>query len=180
MKIRTVEIKARCDELDKVRTTLREHHADFRGLDHQTDTYFIVPHGRLKLREGDIENALIYYEREDQPGPKESKVMLAPTLEGPAFRQILQRLFDVKVVVEKQREIYYMENIKIHLDSVTDLGTFVEIEAIGVDMESSRDVLLKQCEDLMKTLRIEQKDLVIDSYSDLLRGLSAGRDDRDA
>ena len=64
-----VEIKARCDELDRIRNILKELRADFKGTDHQIDTYFRVPSGRLKLREGNIENYLIFYEREDQEGP---------------------------------------------------------------------------------------------------------------
>ncbi len=51
-----VEIKARCDELDRLRNILKELRADFKGTDHQIDTYFRVPSGRLKVREGDIEN----------------------------------------------------------------------------------------------------------------------------
>jgi adenylate cyclase class 2 len=53
-----VEIKARCDELDRIRNILKELRADFKGTDHQIDTYFRVPSGRSKVREGDIENYL--------------------------------------------------------------------------------------------------------------------------
>ena len=46
------EIKARCTDQEAVRHYLREHGADFKGTDHQIDTYFHVPKGRLKLRQG--------------------------------------------------------------------------------------------------------------------------------
>jgi adenylate cyclase, class 2 len=59
-----VEIKARCSDPEKIRTILRARGARFAGLDHQVDTYFRVSAGRLKLREGKIENALIFYCRE--------------------------------------------------------------------------------------------------------------------
>ena len=55
------EIKARCADQEAVRHYLREHGADFKGTDHQIDTYFDVPEGRLKLRQGPIENNLIFY-----------------------------------------------------------------------------------------------------------------------
>lgn len=62
-----VEIKARCTQQPKIRSLLQERSARFVGEDHQVDTYFRVPQGRLKLREGTIEQTLIYYERADQP-----------------------------------------------------------------------------------------------------------------
>lgn len=71
-----VEIKARCNDHEVIREYLKARDADFRGVDHQIDTYFHVPHGRLKLREGEIENFLIHYERSDQDGPKQSHVTL--------------------------------------------------------------------------------------------------------
>ena len=67
-----IEIKARCADQQAIRDILRAQGADFRGTDYQTDTYFNVGYGRLKLREGNIENALVYYEREDKAGPEAS------------------------------------------------------------------------------------------------------------
>ena len=55
MSILNIEIKAQCDQPDRIRNILREHHADFKGTDRQIDTYFEVPEGRLKLRQGTIE-----------------------------------------------------------------------------------------------------------------------------
>ena len=55
-----IELKACCTKQETIRDILRSRGADFRGTDSQTDTYFIVPHGRLKLREGNIENALVH------------------------------------------------------------------------------------------------------------------------
>ena len=60
-----IEIKARCTDSRFIRDYLLSRGADFKGTDHQTDTYFNVPHGRLKLREGNIENNLIFYIRPD-------------------------------------------------------------------------------------------------------------------
>jgi len=71
-----VEIKARCDRPEAIREILRSRGADFRGLDRQADTYLNCPHGRLKLREGRIETALIHYDRPNQEGPKPAVVTL--------------------------------------------------------------------------------------------------------
>ena len=71
-----IEIKARCNDHEKIRGILKSRNADFKGIDHQIDTYFKVNNGRLKLREGNIENHLIFYQRSDQEGPKQSDVIL--------------------------------------------------------------------------------------------------------
>ena len=56
-----IEIKAHCKDPEKIKNILTERDADFKGLDYQTDTYYKVPKGRLKLRRGNIENSLIFY-----------------------------------------------------------------------------------------------------------------------
>ena len=68
-----IEIKANCSKPELLHEKLFELGADFIGTDHQIDTYFNVPDGRLKLREGNIENALIGYSRPDQPDAKRSE-----------------------------------------------------------------------------------------------------------
>jgi adenylate cyclase class 2 len=163
-----VEIKARCANQQAIRDILRARGADFRGTDYQTDTYFNVGHGRLKLREGNIENALVYYERDDQAGPKQAHVTLYPTTPDSGLKEILTKALSTLVVVEKQREIYFIENIKFHLDTVARLGTFVEIEAIDTDGTVGQEQLLAQCRAFLELLQISSNDLIAVSYSDLL------------
>jgi adenylate cyclase class 2 len=167
-----VEIKARCADLAAARAALARRGAVCRGTDHQVDTYFRCPVGRLKLRAGTIENALIHYDRADQPGPKDSHVTLFPVAPGGALGPLLARALGVVVVVRKRREIHFVDNVKIHLDEVDGLGTFVEVEAIDPDGDLGRDRLLAQCTDLMAALGVRAADLVASSYSDLLRDRS--------
>lgn len=167
MQVINVEIKARCLNPEVPRTVLRNRHARCAGFDHQIDTYFRVPEGRLKLRQGDIENNLIFYRRPDQAGPKTSDVLLAQADDGGELRAILSQSLGVLVTVDKQREIYYIDNIKFHIDQVDGLGTFVEIEAAG-DAGADRQALLAQCREYMALFNIRQQDLVEKSYSDLL------------
>lgn len=113
-----VEIKARCARPDEVRRLLSERGADFKGTDRQVDTYFHCPAGRLKLREGNIENALIHYDRENRAGPKKAVVSLYQIPPDPALKEALSRALGVLVVVKKTREIYFIGNVKFHLDDV--------------------------------------------------------------
>ena len=163
-----VEIKARCENQDKARDVLESLHTDFRGVDHQIDTYFKVSNGRLKLREGNIENYLIFYEREDKEGPKQSKVVLFENSPGSSLKEILMKALGPFVVVDKKREIYFIDNVKFHIDTVEGLGTFVEIEAIDRDGLLGKEKLQVQCDHYMELLGVKPGDLISVSYSDLL------------
>ena len=118
-----IEIKARCDQPEKIKTILTSKDALFKGVDHQIDTYFQVPNGRLKLREGNIENHLIQYHRPNQAGPKKSSVTLYKTTPNASLKTVLTNALGIKVVVDKKRAIYYIENIKFHVDVVEQLGS---------------------------------------------------------
>ena len=69
MKHINIEIKAKCFHPQKVEAFLVSVNAVFKGTDLQKDTYFNAPNGRLKLRQGNIENNLIFYNRSDKKGP---------------------------------------------------------------------------------------------------------------
>ncbi len=163
-----VEIKATCTDLGAVRKWLLKHKADFRGTDAQTDSYFTVNHGRLKLRQGVIENALIHYQRSNQAGPKDSQVTMCQIPNGVDIRPVLEKALGLLVEVNKRREIYFIDNIKFHLDEVPGLGSFVEIEAIDADGTIGKEKLLAQCDEYMQLLGIEAADLLNNSYSDML------------
>jgi predicted adenylyl cyclase CyaB len=70
--------------------------------------------------------------------------------------------------VDKQREIYFIDNVKFHLDFVKDLGTFVEIEAIDEQGTIGKQILLEQCNFYLDLFKIPPENMVSVSYSDLL------------
>ena len=168
MKRTIFEIKAKCVDSSEIREILKAKNASFKGKDLQIDTYFKVSSGRLKLREGKIENNLIFYMREDNKGPKQSNVILYKTEPGSSLKALLTNALGILVVVEKEREIYFIDNVKFHIDRVESLGSFVEIEAIDKDGSIGIEELRKQCEDYLTLFKIEEKDLISRSYSDLL------------
>jgi len=168
MSYKNVEIKARCPDPAAIRKVLRAHQADFKGVDTQVDTYFRVPHGRLKHRRGNLENALIYYYRPDRPGPKLSEVTLCPLSPGNPLCDVLAQALEVAVTVTKRREIYFIDNIKFHLDQVDRLGSFVEIEAIDRTGDLTQQILEHQCQRFLDLFEIAPSDLIEGSYSDML------------
>ncbi len=164
-----IEIKAKCENIAKIRNILLSHNADYEGVDNQIDTYFQAKHGRLKLREGNIENSLIHYHRDDQAAAKESIVTLYHSKDSASLKEILTKAIGTKIVVDKKREIYFIDNVKFHLDTVAKLGEFVEIEAIG--NENNKTDLQKQCNYYINLFGIKADDLVSSSYSDMLEDL---------
>ncbi len=66
------------------------------------------------------------------------------------------------------REIYFIENVKFHLDEVKGLGTFVEIEAIDSDGSIGKEKLLEQCNFYLQAFEIKDEDLLEKSYSDMV------------
>lgn len=166
-----VEIKARSRDPESCLQNLARLGAEHVGEDHQIDTYFLVGDGRLKLRQGNIENSLIHYARSDQPGPKDSQVTLYETRNVSDLLAVLKAALEVLVVVDKRRQILWIDNVKFHVDNVADLGSFVEVEAVDRTGDVGRETLLKQCQRYMQELGIQESDLEARSYSDLLLGL---------
>jgi len=167
-----VEIKARCNDVSPVRYYLAAHDAIFKGTDEQTDTYFNVTEGRLKLREGNIETNLIFYNRNDQAGPKSSHFHLVKIEDAKGLKEVLERSCGIKMIVRKRREIYYIENVKFHIDEVPGLGSFIEIEAGNILAGKNESELLDQCNFYLNELGIKEEDLVAESYSDMLMKVS--------
>jgi adenylate cyclase, class 2 len=167
MKRVNFEFKARMRDERRVRRALKQLRARYVGLDHQVDTYFHAPAGRLKVREGKIENALIFYRRSNSARPRRSSVDLMLLPRRSALRAILSRVLTPRVVVDKKREIYFVGNVKIHLDRVRGLGKFLEVEAITRTgrLDRARGQALR----FQKLFGVSRQDIVAKSYSDMVK-----------
>jgi len=168
MNRKNIEFKAKVESLPPYEEKLQSLNPLFIGLDHQIDTYFNVPHGRLKLREGNIENALINYNRANTADAKLSDIILYQHQPHPALKQILQLQLGVKAVVDKKRKIYFINNIKFHFDEVEGLGTFLEVEVIDEDGSLNIEDMKKDCDHYFQFFGLSQSQLVDRSYSDLI------------
>lgn len=164
-----IEIKARIDNPDKKRDIIKTLDHTSVGLDHQIDTYFKVTHGRFKLRESSLSGSyLIFYLREDLTGPKRSVYQKIPVDDAPGLKNLLKRMQGIHLIIEKKREIYLYENVRIHLDEVKNLGNFVEFEAVMDDRYNDQDLETEKVNFLLKKLEIDEKDLISVSYENLI------------
>lgn len=168
MPILNIEFKAKANDVLAAEKMLEQHNPRFIGEDHQVDTYFNVVNGRLKLREGNIENALIHYERENTAGSKSSQVLLYQHQPDQNLKAILTKALGIKAVVDKRRKIYFIDNVKFHFDTVQNLGTFIEVEAIDRDGSIGKEKLQEQCDFYAAMFGIKEEDFVAVSYSDMI------------
>jgi adenylate cyclase class 2 len=166
-----VELKAHVDDHDFLRKKLSALGAKHAGSFQQTDSYFKVPEGRLKLREvkDDSTAELIYYERENIAGPKSDEAFILRVQEPEELKKTLKKMLTPLVVVEKVREIYRYKGTQIHLDTVKKLGKFIEFERQTSDDPKRIKKDRLNLEKLMKKLKIDPNNLESLSYSDLIQ-----------
>lgn len=166
--MRNIELKARLRDIRNARQTCKAIGAERHGVIKQTDFYFRVSSGRLKLRDnepGDME--LIYYHRDDTEESKASDYeIVAGSLE---LLGILVEALGLRLVVRKKRELWLWHNVRIHLDSVDRLGTFAEFEAVLDGDYDDADGHAKIAR-LRDAFGIGDEDLIACSYVELLEG----------
>jgi predicted adenylyl cyclase CyaB len=167
---RNVEIKARITSVEallpKVEAVADQGPFEIR----QDDTYFVCTDGRLKLRMfSKGEGELIYYRRADRQGPKESFYLRSPTTAPEALRESLTLAYGQTGHVEKHRTLFLAGRTRIHLDRVSRLGHFLELEVVLEEHESA-DVGVREANELLLRLGVERSQLIEGGYFDLLRG----------
>ena len=134
----------------------------------QEDTFFLVPKGRLKLRQlAPDHGQLVYYERTDASGPKRSDYILTGTSDPSALKAALTAALGVRGVVRKRRYLYMVGQTRVHLDEVEGLGEFMELEVV-LRPEQSDAEGQAIARDLMTRLGVREEDLLEGAYMDLL------------
>lgn len=165
---RNVEIKARIEDIEDLERRVSEiADAGPRELI-QDDTFFLCDQGRLKLRVfADGVGELIFYQRPDISGPKESNYLISHTREPDKLREILQLAYGFKGRVQKQRMLYFIGRTRIHVDRVDDLGHFLELEVVLNDNEST-ETGVAEAHSILSKLGVHKGQLIEAAYVDLL------------
>ena len=162
-----VELKARDPTPESTLARCLALGAADQGVLAQRDTYFPARRGRLKLREADEAPELIAYRRPDSPDPAESTYVLAPVSEPHALADALDAALGTVVVVSKRRRLLLWQGVRIHLDEVEGLGSFVELEAVLPDAGDLAEAQAKLAR-MRAELGIDNGALVSVGYADLL------------
>lgn len=167
-----VEIKARIRDLDAFAARLKALKPEKPRVFLQEDVFFKVSRGRLKLRLlGPRTGELIFYDRPDAAGPKLSSFEIVRTSDPAGLRAVLTAAFGVRGVVRKVRLLARAGQTRIHLDAVSGLGLFAELEVVLRPGRAAADGEAV-ARALMKKLNIRPADLVAGVYLDLLEKAS--------
>ena len=171
---KNIEIKARVAALETVRARAQSLASRPGEILRQTDTFFVVPEGRLKVREfTDGTGELIAYHRANIPGPKPSVYSRYACQNARTLCETLSRVLPVRGVVRKRREVVLIGQTRLHLDEVEGLGAFVELEVVLGDGESAEQGE-RVVRELLHALDIPETSLMADAYIDLLDALTTG------
>ena len=166
--MRNLEIKTQVESLAPFRARLRAMKGAVREpVVRQTDWYFCVPNGRLKLRVhgGRRPGTLIAYVRPDRRAARTSDFQLMLVSNPAPTRALLEAMFGLRACVRKRREVWIYKNARIHLDQVDGLGRFLEIEVCVTRGAAQARALMKT---LRAALGIEAATPIAGSYSDML------------
>jgi len=147
----------------------RQLKADDLGPLAQEDVYFHCPFGCLKIRRinESVAGELVAYRREDQPQAKISNYEVVHVSDAVQLREALEMTLGVRVIVRKTRHLFLWKNIRIHLDQVEGLGSFIEFEAVLVD-EGDEEDAARDLASLQEKFQITSDDLLSGSYSEML------------
>jgi predicted adenylyl cyclase CyaB len=169
---RNVEIKARVHDFEAVRCRVATLSDTPEEILEQLDTFYVTPRGRLKLRvlAPDL-CELIQYARVDETGAKTSTYDIVRSDDPAAFSRILESALPIRGVVTKRRHLFHIGVTRVHLDEVEGLGTFLELEVVLSQGQTSQ-YGARIAEDLMRKLEIPHGDLVSGAYIDLLESAS--------
>jgi adenylate cyclase len=132
----------------------------------QDDTFFACPNGRLKLRDQFAAGAeLIFYQRADQSGPKESFYLRVPVSDPDSMRELLRAAHGEVGRVRKRRMLFLVGRTRIHLDAVEGLGEFLELEVVLKEGESATQGVV-EAQDIMTRLGVTPQQLIQGAYVD--------------
>ncbi len=165
---RNIEIKARITSVEALLRCAQALSDTPAQLIAQDDTFFVVPQGRLKLRQfADGSAELIHYHRADTQDAKASDYVRVPVPEADALREALTRACGLQGRVQKQRWLVLVGATRIHIDRVLGLGDFMELEVVMQEGQSDAQASAA-AEALMTRLGLADAPRLAGSYLDLL------------
>ncbi len=165
---RNIELKARVRDPRRALRVARQVATRHVGIQHQIDTYFVCARGRLKLRQIDNSRAeLVAYERTNDLEPKPCDYHLVPVTATEELKAALTASLGIRSVVVKQRDIFLYHNVRIHLDEVEGLGSFLEFEAV-LDDEHGEAEGRQMVEKLSELFGLRDEDILPGSYGEMV------------
>jgi len=162
---KNLELKLKVESHEPILRAIEKIGAEHTATLKQTDTYFEIDSGLLKLREFDGKNELIKYLRNEAGGERWSDYQVLK-IKGENVKEFFVSLFPVETVVKKVRELYLYDNTRIHLDTVESLGTFIELETLVISGDEAD--AKKRFDKIVELLELPLNEQLKTSYRNLM------------
>lgn len=151
-----IEVKAYADDLKRVEEDLIKMGARFVTEVCETDTYFNHPSRNfvqtdeaLRIRVAGEQSYLTYKgQKVDAESQTREEVEVEIENADTAALLLVKLGFERVTDIKKVRKVYELGEFDICLDDVEDVGTFVEVETSGENLEERRDAALALLERL--------------------------------
>ena len=168
LNMKNLEIKSKYDDLKLAAKIAKKLKATYKGVLNQTDTYFNVKSGRLKMRLiNNKKYELIHYHRTNSKNARFCNYEIIRLNNGKQVYELLTNALGIKCVIVKKRILYIFENVRIHFDTVKNLGKFLEFEVVCRSKQDENEAVRKM-KMLKEIFHIDNKKLLPYSYSDML------------
>jgi adenylate cyclase class IV len=158
-----LELKIKTDNFTEIKELLTDIKAEYKGILNQRDVYYQSISGLLKLRTVNGSQELIRYDR-DESGENRFSDYHVMHITAPDAEKFFNEVLTTETVIEKKRELYIFNNTRIHLDTVTDLGNFLELETLVI---SDKDDAEKRFAEIVALLKLDMSKQIKASYKNL-------------
>ena len=173
-----VEVRARVETFRGIREVLNEK-ARFMGSTHQADTIFghpsfldsenkVMEGGVVsRIRESGDRKVLEFKEISRASGGLELKHEITDPVK---IKEFLEKLgFQEAFVINKVRETYLYRDFLVCLDTVENLGQFIEVEKFAGSEQQAGDVW-KECFEVLKDI-VPEAEVEHRKYGDMMQEL---------
>jgi len=163
------EVKVRVSpDIEKILRELFEFIAE----EEHEDIYFNAPDRdfrktdeALRLRRTDGKVFLTYKEARKDSRMKSRNGIQVELSDFEKARELLKSLgFSEVIRMRKSRKVFRKDDITLCLDEVEFLGTFIEVEVLGDNVEEAE----RKIEEVLKELGLSDEELITESYLELL------------
>lgn len=169
-----IEAKMRIDGMEEITQRLRAEGASYVGTVTERNTYFDTPEASLKSADEGLRvrtelqphdnstRVVVTYKGPRQAGPFKTRREIEFTVsDADAAESLFDALHYIKVLTfEKRRQTWRLDHCEVVLDTLPELGHFLEIEGPG---EAAVDVVRRR-------LGLEDHPLITTSYLGLICG----------
>lgn len=160
-----LELKVKVTSHESFKKILKAISAEYKGILDQKDTYYKYEKGLLKLRKVNGKFELIKYVRDESAETRWSNYELL-YITSPNAEEYLNDIFTVEAIVQKKRELFLYDGTRIHLDDVSGLGLYLELETVVDDR--GQDNAENRYFEIFDLLNLADYDSIKNSYRNLI------------